>query len=268
MNQWEKQAAEVAKLKDRYDQKHREADDAEEDSRFSPAALRRDSSRDNSPDDDDRTLIPQSGIPAGEGYAQIGKKVGEQAIGLGRAVSQRMRIGGGRVGFRALAIQPNSTDSEYKLGTIEDSKNPQELDSEQPIDTPALDQKSLPSPSSDETPPTPSAEEKGKGKAHDDLSVLSIEHQRKKAAVNRSSMPLTLSHAPLLNIAGAVKSPLEWSRLFEKARDTVYKQNVKIPLLGTYPDAHSGEDLVIFFKTFVSTCLLAQISIHTHHTLL
>ncbi|EGG07249.1 uncharacterized protein MELLADRAFT_77642 [Melampsora larici-populina 98AG31] len=198
--QWEKQSKEIIKLKERYEQKSREADEAEENSRLSPAtrremssemsATRKDDSSDlgDHSDYDDDTLIGRSGLLPGEGYAQIGKKVGEQAIGLGRAVSQRMRMGGGRVGFRVESVESQSKE-----------------ESDNPIDT------------SSET---------------------------KTSAQSKIDEEANETHES--------PSPFEWSRLFEQAQKTIYKQDVKIPLLGVYPGAHSGEDLVIYFKTNVT----------------
>ncbi|KAG0144242.1 hypothetical protein CROQUDRAFT_80137 [Cronartium quercuum f. sp. fusiforme G11] len=226
LGKWEKQAAEVAKLKSRYEQKLHEADDAEEDSRFSPAAFRRQSSNLNRQgekesedvdDDDDNWPL---GISTGEGYAQIGKKVGEQAIGLGRAVSQRMRIGGGRVGFRAMSVESQSKS---------DSVGPPIIDADEEAADSPPDIKTL-------------AQDQGERRA-DDNSLSSSP----PAVDQHRSAP----RGPMLIIAGVIKPPIEWSKLFEKARQTVYKQDVKIPLLGVYPNAHSGEDLVIFFKSNV-----------------
>ncbi|KAI8460687.1 hypothetical protein BY996DRAFT_4574368 [Phakopsora pachyrhizi] len=201
--QWEKQSREVTKLKERYERKTREADEAEEDSSFSPAA--QNPRRVSSPSamvkvEGESTVIDRTGFAPGESYTEIGKKVGEQAIGLGRAVSKSMRIGGGRVGFRAKSLESTLQSRKAKANSISES-NP-------------------------------------------------VERSEKLLADENQNFPRgSISKGPLLDIVGVVKPPFEWSKLFEKAHKTVYKQSVKIPLLGTYPDAHSGEDLVIFFKT-------------------
>ncbi|KAH9819943.1 hypothetical protein DFH28DRAFT_1021481 [Melampsora americana] len=256
LNQWERQSREIIKLKERYEEKSREADEAEENSRLSPATRRemssersfkkddRSESGDRS-DHDDETLIGQSGLLPGEGYAQIGKKVGEQAIGLGRAVSQKMRIGGGRVGFRAESVEAQSKDeSDRMIESALESKpisqsqlNPEENQTHE-------------SPS--ESSPPHSAELKGKGKADDHSSIEPSAKNKPSSSPPSHLHSSSPSDGPLLDIAGVIRSPLEWSRLFEQAQKTIYKQDVKIPVLGVYPGAHSGEDLVIFFKTNVN----------------
>lgn len=255
LTQWERQSKEIIKLKERYEQKSREADEAEENSRLSPAT-RREMNSELSPrkdysselgdhsDYDDETLIGQSGLLPGEGYAQIGKKVGEQAIGLGRAVSQRMRIGGGRVGFRAQSVESQSKDeSDSTIDTSSENKAMAQ--------SKIIEDENETNESPTEASPPHSAEIKGKGKA-DDHPTVPPSTNEKPSPSPPSQTESTSPSGPLLSIAGVIRSPFEWSRLFEQAQKTIYKQDVKIPLLGVYPGAHSGEDLVIFFKTNVT----------------
>lgn len=51
-----------------------------------------------------------------------------------------------------------------------------------------------------------------------------------------------------LEIGGLVKHPKDWSIIFAKAKSQVPTTAVKVPLIGTTPDAHSGEDLVLWFR--------------------
>lgn len=212
---WEKQAKEVIKLKQVYDSKTREADDAEEDSRFSPAGgsiyTHQESSTNGQPSNH-----RQHPTASNETYGQISKMVSEQTIGLSRAVSQKMRIRDGRVGFMAQSLK---VESENQSGSI--------------------DEKSLLESSITEEKPLP----KSPTAADADLPA-SAQVTEKRATYNSQPAGTTL-----LNIAGVIKPPIQWSQLFQKAHDTIFKQNVKVPLLGTYQGAHSGEDLVIFFAS-------------------
>ncbi|MBW0504856.1 hypothetical protein O181_044571 [Austropuccinia psidii MF-1] len=209
---WEKQHIEVTELKELYYLKTQEADDAEEDSKFSPATQFH-CHRQSYPDSPISVDVDHNSL--NDGYSgQIGKKV-EQAIELTKTVTQKMRIGNGRVGFRSTTshdqhpIAPSQIQSNFQTNL---HSNIQTSHSES---------------------------EKGKAKA-----VETIPNQNPQS----SNDNLSNQHDLTLNISGIIKSPIEWSKLFEKARDTIYKQAIKVPILGTYPGAHSGEDLVIFFK--------------------
>ncbi|PLW41724.1 hypothetical protein PCASD_05652 [Puccinia coronata f. sp. avenae] len=209
LTRWEKQTKEVIQLKEIYDNKTQEADEAEEESRFSPAATLNHQTSFTSKDQQQQQPIHPGSTDSSQtenfnaattttsketNYGQISKLVSEQAIGLGRAVTQKMRL--------------------------------------QDVTPLSPHQKPLPQAPVYGTT-SPAYSEKGKGR----------EQQK------RITSPVRPKFTPLLNIAGVVKSPLQWSLLFQKAHDTIFKQSIKVPLLGTYHGAHSGEDLVIFFKT-------------------
>lgn len=268
LERWEDQSKEVARLKERYERKGREADEAEDEARFAPAKLgspttpaavkpssylplpsilrRTETSTSEAPNDlaDDDTLVGQSGVPTGEGAGALGKKVGEQALGLGRAFTQRVRAGGGRVGFRATSVDVPPKDPDNEQIEVSEKDLPA-------VDTATDPEKRVQSPS-EITPVVHTAEEKGKAKAVDPSSP--------PPAVRRPPVPETKESlfvgegtnnpggVKLLEIAGIVRPPFEWSRLFAKARDTIYKQSVKVPVLGTYEGAQDGESLAIFFK--------------------
>ncbi|KAA1102133.1 hypothetical protein PGT21_036220 [Puccinia graminis f. sp. tritici] len=216
LTRWEKQAKEVIKLKEIYDSKTQEADEAEEDSRFSPAGGMM-SHHQGFPSKEQllSRSNDESPVSPKETYGQIGKLVSEQAIGLSRAVTQKMRIQDGRLGFKAQSL--SEADQTHQ-------KNP-------PLS--AADQKPLPQSPDDHDSSSHPKPEKGKSKEEKHTSA--------------PAKPIQ-SNTTLLSIAGVVKPPLQWSHLFQKARDTIFKQSIKVPLLGTYHGAHSGEDLVIFFK--------------------
>jgi hypothetical protein len=206
----------VIKLKEIYDSKTQEADEAEEDSRFSPAGGMM--SHHQGFPSKEQLLSRSNELSPKETYGQIGKLVSEQAIGLSRAVTQKMRIQDGRLGFKAQSL----SEADHHPPTAHEKKNP-------PLS--ATDEKPLPQ--SPDSPPPPPKPEKGKSKEEKHTSAPAKTIQ---------------SNSTLLSIAGVVKPPLQWSHLFQKARDTIFKQSIKVPLLGTYHGAHSGEDLVIFFK--------------------
>ncbi|EFP85767.2 uncharacterized protein PGTG_11096 [Puccinia graminis f. sp. tritici CRL 75-36-700-3] len=216
LTRWEKQAKEVIKLKEIYDSKTQEADEAEEDSRFSPAGGMM-SHHQGFPSKEQllSRSNDESPVSPKETYGQIGKLVSEQAIGLSRAVTQKMRIQDGRLGFKAQSL--SEADQTHQ-------KNP-------PLS--AADQKPLPQSPDDHDSSSHPKPEKGKSKEEKHTSA--------------PAKPIQ-SNTTLLSIAGVVKPPLQWSHLFQKARDTIFKQSIKVPLLGTYHGAHSGEDLVIFFQ--------------------
>ncbi|KAH9465012.1 hypothetical protein Pst134EB_004504 [Puccinia striiformis f. sp. tritici] len=214
LSRWENQAKELIKLKEIYDSKTQEADEAEEDSRFSPASTLNHHQQQQqgfpSKEQLDSYSIAESTASPRETYGQITKLVSEQAIGLSRAVTQKMRIQDGRLGFKAQSLN-------------ETKQSPPENQDHKPL------------PESPDNPIDSNlSTEKGKSK----------EAKHMTAPPNTSLQPTST----LLNIAGVVKSPFQWSQLFSKAHDTIFKQSIKVPVLGTYHGAHSGEDLVIFFK--------------------
>lgn len=272
LGRWEGQAREVAKLKERYERKGREADDAEDEARFAPTAVsppatakkasflptsirRSDSTEGEASLAEDDTLVGPGGTKSGEGVVAISKMVGEQAVGLGRALSQRVRTGGGRVGLRATSVDVPRRES-ADAGT----KEPAPVLS--PVDTslkPAEAGDDVASSPSELTPTAHTAGEKGKLKevdgqtAGDPVKRPTPETKESLFVGGDDGSSLTAGVAnpggvKLLEIAGIVRAPFEWSRLFAKARDTVYKQSVKVPFFGTYEGAQDGESLVIFFK--------------------
>ncbi|OAV95122.1 hypothetical protein PTTG_03869 [Puccinia triticina 1-1 BBBD Race 1] len=229
LSRWEKQAKEVVKLKEIYDSKTQEADEAEEDSRFSPAGGMNHHQGFPSKEQllsrtSEHTLSESAASPR-ETYGQISKLVSEQAIGLSRAVTQKMRIQDGRLGFKAQSL--SESDHQTTHEKTKSNNSPPSAAGEKPLpqSPSAID--------SSQSHPNP---EKGKSKEE--------KHMTAPAKSIQSST--------LLNIAGVVKPPIQWSQLFQKARDTIFKQSIKVPLLGTYQGAHSGEDLVIFFKNNLS----------------
>lgn len=51
----------------------------------------------------------------------------------------------------------------------------------------------------------------------------------------------------MIELAGLSNGTREWSSLFKRAHQELPKRSLKIPIVGTYTDVHSGSELVDYF---------------------